>query len=160
MILAAVQQLSLHTLQGRPPQAQMQQLVMVKRAMVVTRAVALLHLLRIPAPFTSLQRKRRGEIDGDQVCQPSAAAPPHGVDPDSKPSISPTSPAEPESRRTMEDSAPQATARPKMQEPLAVKSKATKPPAESQERAPEQGLLDALQSRLHTSPMPAAGLYM
>ena len=60
----------------------------------------------------------------------------------------------------MEDSAPQATARPKMQEPLAVKSKPTKPPAESQERAPEQGLLDALQSRLHTSPMPAAGLYM
>ena len=43
--------------------------VMVKRAMVVTRVAALLHLLRIPAPSTSLQRRRRGEIDGDQACQ-------------------------------------------------------------------------------------------
>ena len=44
---------------------------MVKRAMVVTRVIALLHLLQIPAPFPSLQRRRRGEIDGDQACQPS-----------------------------------------------------------------------------------------
>ena len=28
------------------------------------------HLLPIPAPFTSLQRRRRGEIDGDQAQQP------------------------------------------------------------------------------------------
>ena len=48
----------------------------------------------------------------------------------------------------MEDPAPQATARPKMQGPLAVKSKAAKPPAEPQKRAPEQGLIDA--DLLHT----------
>ena len=58
----------------------------------------------------------------------------------------------------MEDPAPQAAARPKMHGPLAVKSKAVKPPAEPQERAPEQGIIDALQSRLHTPPMPATGL--
>ena len=45
-----------------------------------------------------------------------------------------------------------------MQGPLAVKSKAAKPTADPQERAPEQGLIDALQSRLHTPPMPATGL--
>ena len=40
---------------------------------------------------------------------------------------------------------------------LAVKSKAAKPTADPQEQAPEQGLIDALQSWLHTPPMPAAG---
>ena len=50
-----------------------------------------------------------------------SAAPP--VDPDSKLSLNPTSLAEPESKRTMEDPAPQATARPKMQGPLAVSPK-------------------------------------
>ena len=58
----------------------------------------------------------------------------------------------------MQDPAPQATARPKMQVPLAVKSKAARLPAEPQERAPEQGLIDALQSQLHTPPTPATGL--
>ena len=45
-----------------------------------------------------------------------------------------------------------------MHGPLAVKYKAAKPTADPQERAPEQGLIDALQSRLHTPPMPATGL--
>ena len=132
--------------------------VMVKRAMVVTRVAALLHLLRIPAPSTSLQRRRRGEIDGDQACQLSQEPLPHGVDPDSKPSLSPTSPAEPENRRTMEDPAPHVALRPKRQGPLAVKSKAAKPAADQQKRAPGQGLIEAIHSRLHTSPMPATGL--
>ena len=43
-----------------------------------------------------------------------------------------------------------------MQGPLAVKSKAAKPTADPQERAPEQGLIAALQSLLHTPPMPAS----
>ena len=44
-----------------------------------------------------------------------------------------------------------------MQGPLAVKSKAAKPAADLQGRAPEQGLIDAIQSRLHTPPTPATG---
>ena len=90
-----------------------------------------------------------------------SAAPPQGVDPaarsDDSPA-SPTSPAHPTSKGAVEIPAPQATERPKLQGPLAVKSKAAKPAAVSQERAPEQGLIDALQSRLRTPPMPATGL--
>ena len=90
-----------------------------------------------------------------------SAPPPQGVDPDcrfaNRPT-SPTSPAHPDSKGAIETPAPQATGRPKMEGPLAVKSKAAKPPAEPQVQAPEQGLIDALQSRLHTPPMPATGL--
>ena len=90
-----------------------------------------------------------------------SAAPPQGVDPDCRfanSPTSPTSPAHPDSKGAIETPAPQATARPKMHGPLAVKSKAAKPTADPQEQAPEQGLIDALQSRLHTPPMPATGL--
>ena len=90
-----------------------------------------------------------------------SAAPPQGVDPaarsDDSPA-SPTSPAHPASKGAVETPAPQTNARPKLQGPLAVKSKAAKPAAVSQERAPEQGLIHALQSRLRTPPTPASGL--
>ena len=58
----------------------------------------------------------------------------------------------------MEDPAPHVAPRPKRQGPLAVKSKAAKPAADQQKRAPGQGLIEAIHSRLHTSPMPATGL--
>ena len=45
-----------------------------------------------------------------------------------------------------------------MQGPLAVKSKAVKPTVHPQERASEQGMIDAIQSQLHTPPPPDAGL--
>ena len=58
----------------------------------------------------------------------------------------------------MEDPAPHVAPRPKRQGPLAVKSKAAKPAADQQKRAPGQGLIEAIHSRLHTSSMPATGL--
>ena len=58
----------------------------------------------------------------------------------------------------METDVPQPTARPKMQGPLAVKSKVTKPAEHQQERASEQNMIDAIQSRLNMPPRPEAGL--
>ena len=55
-------------------------------------------------------------------------------------------------------SAPQTTARPRIQGPFAVKSKVTKPAEYPQGRGAEQGMIDAIQSRLHTPPPPEAGL--
>ena len=108
-------------------------------------------------PLGEEKRRNRWATSSPTV----SVAPPQGVDPaarsDDSPA-SPTSPAHPGSKGAVEAPAPQATARPTPQGPLAVKSKAAKPAAVSQERAPEQGLLDALQSRLHTPPTPATGL--
>ena len=87
-----------------------------------------------------------------------STAPPEGVDPDSRSSNSPTSPADPEGRGYNRGSCPPTSSRPKLRGPLAVKSKAAKPAADRQGRAPEQGLIEAIHSRLHTPPAPATGL--
>ena len=114
------------------------------------------------ASSTNLPSKEEKRRNRWATSSPTVSvAPPQGVGPaarsDDSPA-SPTSPAHPASKGAVEAPAPQATARPTLQGPLAVKSKAAKPAAASQERAPAQGLLDALQSRLHTPPTPATGL--
>ena len=53
---------------------------------------------------------------------------------------------------------PQATARGRTQGPFAVKSKVAKPAEYPQGRGTEQGMIDAIQSRLHTPQPPEAGL--
>ena len=90
-----------------------------------------------------------------------SAAPPQGVDPESQSTASQTIPANlaaGSDKEMMETDVPQPTARPKMQGPLAVKSKVTKPAEHQQERASEQNMIDAIQSRLNMPPRPEAGL--
>ena len=89
-----------------------------------------------------------------------SAALPQGVDPESQSaaSSSQTRPPCGYDKGVMVAPTPPVTARPKMQGPVAVKSKAVKPTVHPQERASEQGMIDAIQSRLHTPPPPDAGL--
>ena len=89
---------------------------------------------------------------------PVSTAPPQGVDPESTSSNSPTSPAEQGNQSVAEAPTPQAASQPRPQGPLAVKSKAAKPAMDQQRRGPEQGLINALHSRLQTPPAPSTGL--
>ena len=81
-----------------------------------------------------------------------------GVDPESTSSNSPTSLAEQENQGAAEAPTPQAASQPRPQGPLAVKSKAAKPAMDQQRRGPEQGLINAIHSRLQTPPAPPTGL--
>ena len=63
-----------------------------------------------------------------------------------------------ENQGAAEAPTPQAASQPRPQGPLAVKSKAAKPAMDQQRRGPEQGLINAIYSRLHTPPAPATGL--
>ena len=90
-----------------------------------------------------------------------SAAPPLGVDKTRRSAASPDSPTSPAcsaSKGVDEAPAPQATARPRIQGPLAVKSKVAKPAEYPQGRVTEQGMIDAIQSRLHTQPPSDTGL--
>ena len=116
---------------------------------------ALLH----PASTTNLpvgEAKRRNRWAPTPLAV--SATPPQGVDPESNSSNSPTSPAEQENKCAAEAPDPQTASQPRPQGPLAVKSKAAKPAMNQQGRASEQGLIEAIHSRLHTSPAPATGL--
>ena len=62
-----------------------------------------------------------------------------------------------ENQGAAEAPTPQAASQPRPQGPLAVKSKAAKPAMDQQRRGPEQGLINAIYSRLHTPPAPATG---
>ena len=84
-----------------------------------------------------------------------SAAPPLGVDKTRRSaasSSSPTSPACSAEKGVEEASTSQTTAKPRAQEPLAVKSKAAKPADYLHGRVTEQGMIDAIQSRItHTA---------
>ena len=71
---------------------------------------------------------------------------------------SPTSPAFSAGEGVDKAPAPQATARPRIQGPFAVKSEVAKPAEYPQGRGTEQGMIDAIQSRLHTPLPPETGL--
>ena len=91
----------------------------------------------------------------------ASAVPPLSKDKTKQSAVSPDSPTSPAcsaSKGVDKAPAPQATARPRIQGPFAVKSKLTKPAEYPQGRGAEQGMIDAIQSRLHTPPPPEAGL--
>ena len=73
-------------------------------------------------------------------------------------SSSPTSPAGSAAKGVEEAPTPQTTVKPRAQGPLAVKSKAAKPAEYLQGRVTEQGMIDAIQTRLRTQPPSEAGL--
>ena len=70
----------------------------------------------------------------------------------SNPSYSPTSPAEPAHPASADAPAGPAGSRPLLVGPVAVKSKAVKPAKAQKLPTAEQGLVDAIQSRLHPFP--------
>ena len=70
----------------------------------------------------------------------------------SDPSYSPTSPAEPAHPASADAPAGPAGSRPLLVGPVAVKSKAVKPAKAQKLQTAEQGLVDAIQSRLHPLP--------
>ena len=111
----------------------------------------------VSPPIEEAKRRSRWASSPPAV----SAAPPLGVDKPRRPAASPDSPTSPAGRAEKGvDEAPtsQATARPRIQGPLAVKSKAAKPAEYPHRRVTEQGMIDAIQSRLSTQLPSDTGL--
>ena len=105
-------------------------------------------------PAGKAQRRSRWAANAPTV----TALPPQGVDRTSDTSLSPTSPVEQATARTDAAPLPSAALRPRLQGPLAVKSKAVKPTDAKGQETEEQGLVNAIQFRLQTPAAADRGL--